>query len=81
MAGHQDLSEFKRCVTVGVREMEHPPPRWRCNLDFHECTTNIGNPIKHQIYDIAAAGKRSCKNGTDERERHATLPQIAADFI
>ncbi|GBO42894.1 hypothetical protein AVEN_46728-1 [Araneus ventricosus] len=33
---------------------------------FHECTVNIGNPVKHQIYDIAAAGKRSCKNGTND---------------
>ncbi|GFX39628.1 hypothetical protein TNCV_2103721 [Trichonephila clavipes] len=49
---------------------------------FHECTMNVENPVKHQIYDIATAGKRSCKNGTIiiKRNRHATLSQIVADF-
>jgi hypothetical protein len=32
---------------------------------FHKCTLNIGNLVKHQIFNISVAGKRSCKNGTN----------------
>ncbi|GFX68530.1 transposable element Tcb2 transposase [Trichonephila clavipes] len=36
-----------------------------------ECIVDIENPVKHQIYDIAAAGKRGCKNETKDDRRES----------
>ncbi|GFX90587.1 hypothetical protein TNCV_3194051 [Trichonephila clavipes] len=63
--------EFERGVIDGAREMERSISEIAMKFGFsrrpfHECTMNIGNPVKHQIYDITAAGKRSCKNGTND---------------
>ncbi|GFS51513.1 uncharacterized protein TNCV_549541 [Trichonephila clavipes] len=72
MAGYQTLSEFERCVTIGVREMGHCISEVAMEFRFSRTTISrvysgyIGNPVKHQIYDIAGAGKRSCKNGIND---------------
>ncbi|GFV42546.1 HTH_Tnp_Tc3_2 domain-containing protein [Trichonephila clavipes] len=49
------------------------------------CTVNIKYPVKHKIYDITAAGKKSCNNRTNDDQRESlsvtdVLPQIAAYF-
>ncbi|GFW93465.1 uncharacterized protein TNCV_46681 [Trichonephila clavipes] len=75
VAGYRDLSEFERGVIADSREMGHSISEVAMKFGF-SCTIisrvyceNIGNPVKHQIFDIAATGKRTCKNGTnDERE-------------
>ncbi|GFU51393.1 HTH_Tnp_Tc3_2 domain-containing protein [Trichonephila clavipes] len=93
MAGYQDLSEFERGVIVGAREMGHGLSEVAMKFGFsratiYECTVNIGNPVKHQIYDIAATGKRIMQERDQQRltriikhDRRTTHPQIAADFI
>ncbi|GFX77123.1 HTH_Tnp_Tc3_2 domain-containing protein [Trichonephila clavipes] len=68
MAGYQDLNEFERGVIVGARETGHSISEVAMKFGFsrmiiHECTVNIGNSIKHQIYDIAAAGKDHARIG------------------
>ncbi|GFY13567.1 uncharacterized protein TNCV_4959371 [Trichonephila clavipes] len=65
IAGYQDLSEFERGVIVGAQEMGHIISEVALNFGFSRTNisrvyVNIGNPVKHQIYDIAAARKRSC---------------------
>ncbi|GFV30099.1 HTH_Tnp_Tc3_2 domain-containing protein [Trichonephila clavipes] len=91
MAGYQDLSEFGRGVIIGAREMGHDISGSDkiCIFHirpFHKCTANIGNPIKHQICNIAAAGKNMQEQDQRrltriiKRDRRATLPQIAAYF-
>ncbi|GBL77734.1 hypothetical protein AVEN_152949-1 [Araneus ventricosus] len=48
----QDLSDFERGVIVGAREMGHSISEVAMKFDFplrpfHECTVNIGYPVKH----------------------------------
>ncbi|GFW36616.1 HTH_Tnp_Tc3_2 domain-containing protein [Trichonephila clavipes] len=80
MAGYQDLIQFERGVIVSAQEMEHSISKVAMKSGFsrtrqlHECTVNIGNPIKHQIYDIAAAGKRKCENN----RRPTCVPLLTA---
>ncbi|GFV46560.1 hypothetical protein TNCV_3161171 [Trichonephila clavipes] len=68
MVGYQDLSEFERGVIAGAREMGHSISEvvMKCGFfhvqPFHEYSVNIGNSVKHQIYDMVVAGKRTCKN-------------------
>ncbi|GBO06237.1 hypothetical protein AVEN_27666-1 [Araneus ventricosus] len=65
MAGYQDLSEFERGVIVGAREMGHSISE--VAMEFGFSRTTISRVYReNQIYDIAAAGKRSCKNGTND---------------
>ena len=76
MGCYHDLNEFERGVVVGTREMRHSiseiARRWWCSRrPFHECAVNIGNPVKHQIFKIAAVGKRSSKNGINGGRRES----------
>ena len=70
IAGCHDLSEFECGVIAGTREVGHSISEVAMRWVFSRTTisqVNIGNPVQHQIPDITAAGKRSCKNcGTDD---------------
>ncbi|GFX97638.1 hypothetical protein TNCV_2841981 [Trichonephila clavipes] len=72
MAGYQDLSEFERGVIVGAREMGHSISevvmkfRISRTRPFHECIVDMGNPVRHQIYDNAAPEKEHARTTTDE---------------
>jgi hypothetical protein len=57
---NRDLSEFEYGAIVGARDIgDSISEVSMCRVlpvrRFHKCTVNIGNPIKHQISDIAAA--------------------------
>ncbi|GFX79592.1 HTH_Tnp_Tc3_2 domain-containing protein [Trichonephila clavipes] len=86
MADYEDLRELERGGIVGAQEMGHSIFEVAMKFGFHvrpfhECTVNIGNPVKHQIYDILAAGNRSCKERDQRRlTRIINRPQIATDF-
>ncbi|GFW11768.1 HTH_Tnp_Tc3_2 domain-containing protein [Trichonephila clavipes] len=92
MAGYQNLSEFESGI-VGAREMGHSISEVAMKFGFsrtrpfYECSLNIGNPVKHQIYDISVAGKKPMQERDQrrltriiKRDRRAILPQTAADF-
>ncbi|GFW13899.1 hypothetical protein TNCV_4700341 [Trichonephila clavipes] len=71
MASYQDLSEFERGIRNGSREMGHSISEVSMKFGFSHTiisrvTVNIENPMKHQVYDIAVAGKRSYKKETSD---------------
>ena len=77
MAGYHDLSEFERGAIVGALEMGHSISEVACVGDFpvrpfHDCIMNIGNLVKHQIYDIAAA----TRTGPTTTEENSSLNMI-----
>ncbi|GBN73030.1 hypothetical protein AVEN_36796-1 [Araneus ventricosus] len=92
MAGYQDLSNFERDVIVGAREMGHSISEVVMKFGYsrttiHECTVNIGYPVKHQISVIGGTEKKTSKERDRrrltrnlKRVRRATLPQIAASL-
>ncbi|GBL98391.1 hypothetical protein AVEN_187729-1 [Araneus ventricosus] len=63
LAGYQDLGDFERGVIVCSREMGRSISEVEMKFGFVRTTisrvcVNIGYPVKHQISDIGAAGKR-----------------------
>ncbi|GFX80242.1 uncharacterized protein TNCV_2642581 [Trichonephila clavipes] len=79
MAGYHYLSEFERGVIVCAREMGQSIAEVTMKFRFlrarpyHECTVNIGNLVKHQIYDIVSAMKISYKKGRNKDSRESLI--------
>ncbi|GBL98704.1 hypothetical protein AVEN_8610-1 [Araneus ventricosus] len=65
-AGYQDLSEFERGVIVGAREMGHSIPEVAMKFGFSRTTISRVYRDYRESGKIAAAGKRSCMNGTND---------------
>ncbi|GFV88209.1 hypothetical protein TNCV_3243581 [Trichonephila clavipes] len=80
MAGYQHLNEFEIGVVIGAREMGHSISEVAMTFGFfhvrpfHECNVNIGNTVKHQIYDIAEAGKDHARTGPTSTDEIIKMP-------
>ena len=71
--GFHDLSEFEHAVIVSTQERGHSISEvcWGfSHTTIYECTVNIGNPVKHQISNIVAAGKDPARTGSTMTEEN-----------
>ncbi|GFX61506.1 uncharacterized protein TNCV_1030951 [Trichonephila clavipes] len=76
MAGYYDLSEFERGVIVCVREMGHSISKIAMKFGFSSTTISRAYREYREFGKTSnlrhhAAGKRSCKNGTNNDLRES----------
>ncbi|GFV58883.1 HTH_Tnp_Tc3_2 domain-containing protein [Trichonephila clavipes] len=92
MAGYQDLNEFEHYVIVSVRAMGHSIAYVAMKFGFSSTTisrvhreyreSGKASNLRHRCCRKKIMQKRNQRLLTRiiKRDRHATLPQIAADF-